>query len=130
MHPVSTHAQLAQLPKLLLGKRAESTEMGEAPRQRGFETLQMSYKAAYYVAKATWLAAALAMVIWLLYAGTPFWRYSSSFSSNLAFLVVAPALLALSSLGIVVLQPLCSKAQQHASIGIWRRVAAHLLPPR
>uniref|UniRef100_A0A383W8R5 Ferric oxidoreductase domain-containing protein n=1 Tax=Tetradesmus obliquus TaxID=3088 RepID=A0A383W8R5_TETOB len=70
------------------------------------------------------------MVTWLLYAGTPFWRYSSSFSSNLAFLVVAPALLALSSLGIVVLQPMCSKAQQHASIGIWRRVAAHLLPPR
>ncbi|WIA40883.1 hypothetical protein OEZ86_004546 [Tetradesmus obliquus] len=55
------------------------------------------------------------MVTWLLCAGTPFWRYSSSFSSNLAFLVVAPALLALSSLGIVVLQPLCGKGQQQAN---------------
>ncbi|WIA36833.1 hypothetical protein OEZ86_008088 [Tetradesmus obliquus] len=68
------------------------------------------------------------MVTWLLFAGTPFWQYSSSFSSNLAFLVVAPALLALSSLGVVVLQPLCSKGRQQAEEGSF--LTACLLPPR
>ena len=88
----------------------------------------MAPKAALLAVQGIWLAAVLAMATWLLYAGTPFWRYSSSFSSNLAFLVVAPALLALSSLGIVVLRPLCSKGQKQAKG--FSFLAAHLLPPR
>jgi hypothetical protein len=90
----------------------------------------MLEKAALHVSRAIWLASLLAMASWLLFAGTPFWHYSSSFYSNLIFMVAVPALLALSSLGIVVLQPVCGKARQHAHISSCSRVAAHLLPPR
>jgi hypothetical protein len=119
---------LAQLQTLLLGGPI-NINMGEASHKQVPKASAMSYTAALIAARGIWLAAVLAMCTWLLFAGTPFWRYSSSFSSNLVFLVVAPALLALSSLCIVVLQPVCGKGGQHVQINRCQRLVAHLLPP-
>lgn len=113
----------------------------------------MGARGALLFARGTWLAAALTLCLWLLFAGTHHWRNNSSISasmakplhickdqqslsactslfSNLVFLVLAPFLLAVSSLAIVVLQPLCGRPHQAAHCGSCSRLAAHLLPPR
>jgi hypothetical protein len=113
----------------------------------------MAARGALLLARAIWLAAALALCLWLLYAGAhhgcsnrsisaavdrqlAICKYQQSASacttmfSNLVFLVLAPFLLAVSSLAIVLLQPMCGTSVQTANAGSCSRMAAHLLPPR
>lgn len=122
-------------------------------KKSGGSIRQMAARGALLLARAIWLAAALALCFWLLLAGTHHWRSNSSIAaamerplsicrhqptnsactsllSNLLFLVLAPFLLAASSLAILVLQPLCGKAVQAAHFSSYSRLAATLLPPR
>jgi hypothetical protein len=114
---------------------------------------KLAARGALLLASGIWLAAALASFLWLLYAGTHHWRNNSSIAaamelpldicryqqsnsacttlfSNLLFLVLAPFLLAVSSLAIVVLQPLAGKPVQAANYSSCSSVTAYLLPPR
>ncbi|KAF6254932.1 hypothetical protein COO60DRAFT_273403 [Scenedesmus sp. NREL 46B-D3] len=125
----------------------------QVSNQRKQSFCTMGARGALLFARGTWLAAALTLCLWLLFAGTHHWRNNSSISasmakplhickdqqslsactslfSNLVFLVLAPFLLAVSSLAIVVLQPLCGRPHQAAHCGSCSRLAAHLLPPR
>jgi hypothetical protein len=113
----------------------------------------MAARGALLLSRAIWLAAALALCLWLLFAGTHHGRSNSSIAaamdrqlsickyqqsssacnslfSNLVFLVLAPFLLAVSSLAIVLLRPLYGESVQTAQAGSFSRMAAQLLPPR
>jgi cation transport ATPase len=102
--------------------------MGEQSQRQATQLRDLATKIASRFTTIVWLASLLAMCFWLLFAGTPFWQHSSSFYSNLVFMVAVPAMLAVSSIGIIVLRTL--SGQQHAQAGSCSQLAARLLPPR
>jgi hypothetical protein len=156
LHHCIAHDSSAQMTEYSALRTSPSPNRLHVPHKARRSTTNSYVRAArgaLLLARGIWLAAALVLCLWLLYAGTHHGRSNSSISaavdrilsickyqrsasacttmfSNLVFLVLAPFLLAVSSLAIVLLRPMCGKSVPAAHVGSCSRMAAHLLPPR